>query len=321
MSALRSSSSAESSPPIAMPTLAVTLTRVCSSAPSTKGCLSASSRRSATSSGPASSESSSEMTTNSSPPSRPSASASRMTPSRRAATACSSSSPALWPRVSLMSLKLSMSMKSAAAGVWLRRERDEHLLDPIQDQGAVRQSGQRVVGGEEGELVLAPRQLLVGSLPLDLEALAHPQQAELEAQLQDVEGLGESLGRDLELARRSPSAPRPSRCARRRSARSPRSAKPRGARPARRRSPRFPGRPRSRPPCSRRRSSGRRRSSSSCRSVRSCPGRWNRLHGRAPMCARPSARALRPHDASAPRRGAAAPRPASQPPGPAAEGR
>ena len=63
------------------------------------------------------------MTTNSSPPSRPSASASRVTPSSRAATAFSSSSPIPWPSVSLMSLKLSRSMKSAATGLFARRER------------------------------------------------------------------------------------------------------------------------------------------------------------------------------------------------------
>src|ERR1700733_8579828 len=122
MSASRSSSSAESRSPTAMPILAVTVSRV-SSAPSLNGCLSASSSRSATSSGPAASESSSAMTTNSSPPRRPSASAWRTTPSRRAATARRSSSPTPWPSVSLIVLKLSTSMNSAATGVWLRVER------------------------------------------------------------------------------------------------------------------------------------------------------------------------------------------------------
>ena len=48
---------------------------------------------------------------------------SRTTPSRRAATARSSSSPMPWPSVSLIDLKLSTSTNSAATGVWLRRER------------------------------------------------------------------------------------------------------------------------------------------------------------------------------------------------------
>ncbi len=51
----------------------------------------------------------------------------------------------------------------------------EHLLDAVEDQRAVRQAGQRVVGGQERELLLAPRELLVGPLALGLEALAHPQ--------------------------------------------------------------------------------------------------------------------------------------------------
>ena len=87
-------------------------------------------------------------------------------------------------------------------------------------------------------------ELLVGALALDLKALAHPQQAELEAQLQDVQGLAERLGAGVELARRSRAAPRPSRCATRSSAGSPRPATPRAGRRARRRSATFPGRPR-----------------------------------------------------------------------------
>ena len=48
---------------------------------------------------------------------------SRTTPSSRAATARSSSSPTPWPSVSLIDLKLSRSMNSAATGAWLRRAR------------------------------------------------------------------------------------------------------------------------------------------------------------------------------------------------------
>ncbi len=70
----------------------------------------------------------------------------------------------------------------------------EHLLDTIQDQCAVRQPGQRVVCRQERELLLAPRELFVRALALGLEALAHPQQAELEAQLQDVQSFRARLG-------------------------------------------------------------------------------------------------------------------------------
>ena len=70
----------------------------------------------------------------------------------------------------------------------------EQLLDAVEDQRPVGEAGQRVVGGQEGELLLAPGELLVGVPALFLVALAHPQQAELEAQLQDVQGLRERLG-------------------------------------------------------------------------------------------------------------------------------
>ena len=40
------------------------------------------------------------------------------------------------------------------------------LLDAIQDQSPVWQSGQRVVGGEERKLVLAAGKLLIGALAL-----------------------------------------------------------------------------------------------------------------------------------------------------------
>ena len=189
--------------PRAIPMLAVTVTRVSWSAPSLNGCLSASSRRSATSSGPAASESSSEITTNSSPPRRPSASASRTTPSSRAATACSSSSPAPWPSVSLMSLKLSRSTNSAATGVWLRRERASICSTRSRISVRFGRPVERVVGGQERELLLAPRELFVGALALGLEALAHPQQAELEAQLQDVQGLARAPRARRPAARRS----------------------------------------------------------------------------------------------------------------------
>ena len=67
-------------------------------------------------------------TTNSSPPRRPSASVSRTSPSRRAATPRSSSSPASCPSVSLMTVKLSRLTCSAATGVPLRARAAQHLL-------------------------------------------------------------------------------------------------------------------------------------------------------------------------------------------------
>ena len=66
-------------------------------------------------------------------------------------------------------------MNSAATGVWLRARAREHLLDAVEDQRPVRQPGQRVVGRQERELLLAARELLIGSLALGLKALAHPQ--------------------------------------------------------------------------------------------------------------------------------------------------
>ena len=69
----------------------------------------------------------------------------------------------------------------------------EHLLDAVKDQRAVRQARQGVVRGKERELLATAAELLVGAPALGLEALAHPHQAELQAQLQDVQGLGEDV--------------------------------------------------------------------------------------------------------------------------------
>ncbi len=147
----------------------------------------------------------------------------------------------------------------------------------------------------------APAQFLVGALALDLEALAHPQQVELDAQLQQVPRLARRSRGRRRAARRSRRAPRPSRCATRSSAGRPRSAAPPGAPPARRRSPRFRARPRSPRPCSRRRSSARRRWSRCGRSARSCPGPSGRSRVPAPWSAPRSSPALRRPFPSAPR--------------------
>ena len=63
----------------------------------------------------------SESTTNSSPPRRPTVSDSRTAEESLSATARSSSSPTLWPKVSFTFLKSSRSMKNTAMGVPLLR--------------------------------------------------------------------------------------------------------------------------------------------------------------------------------------------------------
>ena len=123
MSASRSSVPAVALSPTAMPMEAPIVTVVSPSAPSLKGCLRASSSRSATSVGLVSGDRSPTSTTNSSPPRRPSVSTSRTTACRRVATPFSSSSPVAWPSVSLIVLKLSRSMKRAATDVPWRVER------------------------------------------------------------------------------------------------------------------------------------------------------------------------------------------------------
>jgi hypothetical protein len=65
----------------------------------------------------------------------------------------------------------------------------EHLLDPVEDQRAIGKTGERVVCRQERQLLLPAGELFVGALALRLEALAHAQQGELEAQLQHVERL------------------------------------------------------------------------------------------------------------------------------------
>ncbi len=75
----------------------------------------------------------------------------------------------------------------------------EHLLHAIQDQRPVRQAGERVVGGKEPKLLLAARELFVRSLALGVKALGYPHQAELQSQLQHVQGLRERLLRSVQL--------------------------------------------------------------------------------------------------------------------------
>ncbi|MNT52619.1 hypothetical protein D3C72_1896520 [compost metagenome] len=62
-------------------------------------------------------------TMNSSPPRRATVSISRTRDRRRLATWISNWSPALWPRLSLTTLKRSMSMKASVKRLWLRAAR------------------------------------------------------------------------------------------------------------------------------------------------------------------------------------------------------
>ena len=82
--------------------------------------------------------------------------------------------------MSLTVLKLSMSTNRAATCPLAARAAREHLLHAVEDQRPVRQARERVVGRQEPELLLAARELFVGSLALGVEALGHPHEAELE---------------------------------------------------------------------------------------------------------------------------------------------
>ena len=113
--------------------------------PRSTGVRSASSIRCATSTASRSSVSPSINTENSSPPSRAAVSPARNASDSRAATAISSSSPRAWPSESLIVLKPSRSRNNTPTAV---PERDGPLLglpQPVHEQRAVRQLGQRVV--------------------------------------------------------------------------------------------------------------------------------------------------------------------------------
>ncbi len=63
----------------------------------------------------------------------------------------------------------------------------EHVTEPVDDQRPVRQAGERVVGGHEGELLLLAVELVVGALALGLEGLAHPHERDVEAALEHLQ--------------------------------------------------------------------------------------------------------------------------------------
>ena len=85
---------------------------------------------------------------NSSPPSRARVSLARTAPAIRLATAPSSWSPTGWPSVSLTSLKRSRSRSKTAAMPTFAAGTGQGLAEPVEQQGAVRQPGERVVQGQ-----------------------------------------------------------------------------------------------------------------------------------------------------------------------------
>ena len=73
---------------------------------------------------------------------------------RRSLMATSRRSPRLWPRLSLTTLKWSRSRKSTATRRWWRRARARAPVEAVDQQRAVGQAGERVVGGLVGQAVL-----------------------------------------------------------------------------------------------------------------------------------------------------------------------
>src|SRR5262252_9399845 len=159
VSASRNMSSGRSYPALDMAIPTLTLENI--SYPRTSmGAASSSWIRSATPMASASQLMSSSRTVNSSPPRRASVSPGRRQRSSRRAIPTSSSSPAWCPRLSLIDLNRSRSrystanseLPSAAGAV-------KHVLQPIEEQRAVREIGERIVERP-------PLQLLLGHLAL-----------------------------------------------------------------------------------------------------------------------------------------------------------
>ena len=88
------------------------------------------------------------ITANSSPPSRPSRASGPISPATAVATRRMIRSPTTWPRRSLMSLKLSMSIMSSAPPRGSAAQ--SAMADPMRRRFAT--PGERVVLGEEGQL-------------------------------------------------------------------------------------------------------------------------------------------------------------------------
>ncbi len=93
------------------------------------------------------SSSSSHRMTNSSPPKRATVSPGRSASRSRCASATSSRSPALWPRLSFTTLKWSRSQNSTATVRLLRRLRASASSSRSRNSVRFGQPGQRIVGG------------------------------------------------------------------------------------------------------------------------------------------------------------------------------
>ena len=122
-------------------------------------------------------------TANSSPPRRATESPSRTQPTSRSATVFSSSSPAACPKRSLTDLKPSRSRNSTAICVLLPARPGDRLLDPVEEERAVGQPGERVVPGQPahlldhrqpGERLLADRRQRLQGLPVGVDRGAGP---------------------------------------------------------------------------------------------------------------------------------------------------
>ena len=119
--------------------------RAISRCPARIGWESASSSRSAVSAASWALSTSSSSTANSSPPKRAAVSAPRTLESRRRATSMSTSSPAAWPRLSLISLKSSRSRNSTAQPLLLAARAGDRVAHALGEQRAVGEAGDRVV--------------------------------------------------------------------------------------------------------------------------------------------------------------------------------
>ena len=132
----------------------------CSAPPIAKGSEKAAETRSAIATASSSSARRSTRMPNSSPPKRATMSPGRRWARRRGATARSSSSPAWWPRLSLISLKWSRSRKRIPTGVPETVARFERLRQRVDEAEPVGEPGERVVED-------AVAQRLVGGVALD----------------------------------------------------------------------------------------------------------------------------------------------------------
>ena len=125
---------------------------------------------------------------NSSPPKRAAVSLARMLVARRSATSRRTSSPAAWPRLSLIVLKSSRSRKMTAMPLLLATVARDGVAHALDEQRAVGQVGDRVVEGLVGELLL--------------EGLALADVAAVEDDPADGVVLEQVRVQDLELAQR-----------------------------------------------------------------------------------------------------------------------